>query len=254
MSGIFTRPRTEQRPASGAYLPVLARVEINGATRSFQVLQIQSNQWGRMQVDCALDGSLHALGIGGGVGEFTLVCIDGPIIDCDVREMAKTTEDVIKWLNPFVAYWRLTKKRWRTVAKLWKTYVSDEPYKTESPLQYYINDMKSMEQRCAKIYIYSKFESWQASDTNDQWNWKGAATGAAAYGAAGAAVGGVVGAAAGAAAGAVLGSGILDSNKQGVTGVFNGIIKDIQVSAPGHAGTGDAIMTTITLMGTWTAS
>lgn len=215
----FNRPRTEQRPASTQYLPVLARVEIDGTTKSFQVLQIQSNQYGRMQVDCALDGSLHVLGIGGGVGEFTLVCLDGPIIDCDVRENAKTVKDALGWLIPSVAAGRLAKKLLRALDKARTTNISDDPYKTESPLQYYTKEMNSMKKRYAKIYIYSKFESWQASDTND----KSLLT-------------------------------ALDSNKQGVTGVFNGIIKDIRVDAPGVASTGDAIMTSITLMGTWTAS
>lgn len=246
MSNIFTRPRVEQRGASGAYLPVMARVEIDGTTKSFQVLQIQSNQYGRMQVDCALDGSLHALGIGGGMGEFTLICVDGPIIDCDVREDNKTVKDVLKAvLVPGVLWWRMVKKQWRMLEKAWTTNISEDPYKTESPLQYYVKDMKSMEKRCAKIYIYSKFESWQASDTNDDWDWGGAAKGGA--------VGGLFGPA-GFVGGAILGSGVLDSNKQGVTGVFNGIIKDIRVDCQGDSATGASIMTSITLIGTWTKS
>jgi hypothetical protein len=193
-------------------------VEIDGTTKSFVVMQVQSSHYGRIQLDCALDGSLHALGIGGGVGEFTLVCADGPIIDCDVREKAKTLGDAVAWLNPKTAIQRLGKKLGRAIVKAWVTNVSDDPYKSESPLQYYVKDMKSMEDRYAKIYIYSKFASWQASDTNDQ------------------------------------GMNFLDSNKQDVTGIFHGLIKDIRVDSPGHAGSGDLVLTSITLLGTWTAA
>ena len=255
MSGIFTRPRIEQRGASGSYLPVLARVEIDGSTRSFQVMTIQSNQYGRIQIDCALDGTLHVLGIGGGVGEFTLTCIDGPIIDCDIRENSKTLEGALEWANPLTAAGRFFKWAGKQVVKAWTTKVSEDPYKTESPLLFYTKEMDSLKKRCAKIYIYSKFESWRASDTNDSWNSEAANRGKQI----GESIGGKTGSGllttTAGAIGYTLGgaSNLLDSNKQGVTGVFNGIIKDIQVNTSG-SGSSDAIMTSITLVGTWTAS
>jgi hypothetical protein len=215
---IFTRPRAEIRGASNAYLPVLARVEIDGTTKSFQVLQLSSIQHGRMHIDCALDGSLHVLGLGGGVGEFVLSCVDGPIIDCDVRENAGTIGGALSWLNPLEAAGRLLKRAGKAIMKYWTTNISDDPYKSESPLAYYVSDMDSMKKRYAKIYIYSKFESWNASDTSD-----------------------------------TTPATMLDANKQGVTGVFHGIIKDIRVDAPGHTATGDTVITTLILVGTWTA-